>query len=67
FIVRTEIDERVLPPEERMPASDSKAAPENVRMIFHRPIKGSKEPIEGQQISIIPTENNANLKRDSKI
>lgn len=55
FVVRTEIDERIIPIEERMPASSAiSSGPESIRMLFHRPIRGSKEPIEGQQITIVP-------------
>ncbi len=56
FIVKTEIDERnATPGSTRIPADTSQSGlPESLQMVFHRSIKGSKERIEGQQITKIP-------------
>jgi hypothetical protein len=55
FIVKTEIDERQLMPDQlRRPASAVTDVPETLQMLFYRPLRGNKEPIEGQQIIGIP-------------
>lgn len=58
FIVKTEIEERSQNPEskadDRVPAAINNSGVESAQMIFHRPIKGSKEPIEGQQVTEVP-------------
>lgn len=57
FIVKTEIDERTINMgSTRVPAGLSQTVlPDSIQMIFHRPIKGTKERIEGQQITKIPS------------
>lgn len=56
FIVKTEIDERTNNlGSTRIPADVThKTVPETVQMVFHRPIRGTKERIEGQQVTKIP-------------
>lgn len=57
FIVKTEIDERTFNNgSSRIPADISQSViPESIHMVFSRAIRGSKERIEGQQITKIPS------------
>lgn len=56
FIVKAEIDDKFFPAVgSRIPANtQSGVAPKSVKMIFDRGIRGTKERIEGQQITKIP-------------
>ncbi len=55
FIVKTELDERDIPQKSlRVPAQVSADSPPSIHMIFQREIKGTKEKIEGQNITAIP-------------